>query len=112
AAFGPEPQIHTKTKAVFRHVAENARAMGRHPRIELVYRDLVARNRGVIGLVEKDDVDVAAEIELVTAELTHPEHDEGNDAAGLITRKPVFELRAQERRSKGGFRAGRGERRH
>src|SRR5690606_26771602 len=105
APFGAEPEIDAEAIAVFRHVAEDPGAAGRDARVELVHRDVAAGYGGVVGLVEEDDVDVAAKVQLLPSELAHPEDDERHDALRAAhgdARQPDLLFRAPERCAEGG----------
>src|SRR5690606_30171661 len=67
-----QPEIDAPREPVLRHVVERAGEPLRHPCEVLVQRLLTGR--ALVRLVEEQEVDVAAAIELAPAELPHAEH--------------------------------------
>ncbi len=79
--LGPEPQVDPPGDAVLRRLVERRDHPLRDPREVLVQRVRAGRrgprdDEAVVGLVEEHQVDVAARVELATAELAHADHGE------------------------------------
>ena len=80
-ALGPEPQVHAPGDAVVGRLVEGGDEPLRDPREVLVQRVGPAGGRrgddeAVVRLVEEHQVDVAARVELATAELAHADDRE------------------------------------
>src|SRR5207249_10803987 len=79
AAARAEPEIDAEDEAVARDLAERARHLLGEAREELPER--AARRLFAVALVDVDQIDVGAVVELLAAELAHTENDEGGGTA-------------------------------
>ena len=98
APHRPKPQVGAEHQAVLGHLAHCMGQAFRELAEEFRGRDDAAACR-LIGLVEVDEVDVRAEVELPSAELAHAEHDEAVVPRGARKPHPAvppFQVRPAE----------------
>src|SRR5207253_10210397 len=94
AAARAQPEVHPEAEPLGRHVAQRAGPLRRQAREELPVRP--PPRVGTVALVDVDQVDVGAVVELAAPELPHAEDDE---APGPIAR-PVLAPLGREPRAR------------
>src|SRR5438132_2530982 len=79
----PETEIGAKDVAIGRPLVENADEVSRHPNKKGL--DAVSpAHRGPVWVVEKDQIDIAGVVELVSSELPHAEDDQSAVSLRLV----------------------------
>ena len=73
--IGAKPEIDTKYVSIAGAFLQNAHQIARHSHIKRLYA-VAHRQLNPARVVEKDQIDIARIIELGTAELSHPQHDQ------------------------------------
>ncbi len=113
-SFGPEAKIDPENEAVLGHVVERRGHPLRDARPEVVEGDLgpvVGPRRALVGVVEIKEIDVAPGVQLVAAELAHPEHREAHAFARRGARHAEASRGREERLVEGRLDHDVGERR-
>ena len=88
-AARPQAQVDAEAEAVRRHLGERARHLLGHADEELAHGASVGQL--AVALVDVDQIDVGAVVELAAAELAHAEDDEGDGQESLtpLLRQPL-----------------------
>src|SRR5690606_9071207 len=89
AAFGPQPQIHAKTKTLFRHIGDKRARLLHNLREKSMGLDAAGGLHHVIAFIEKAQIDITAWVELPAAEFSHAKRNHGNHLPLLIGRISV-----------------------